>query len=55
MALLLFFACTDVVEAFAVVEDAVGLVSAMIVIFNLNVSFYDFDFLSGHNSKEKNH
>ena len=33
MALLLFFACTDVEEAFAVVEVAVGLVSAMIVNF----------------------
>jgi hypothetical protein len=34
MALLLFFACTDVLEAFAVVEVAVGLVSAMFVIFS---------------------
>ena len=43
MALLLFFACTDVEEAFAVVEVAVGLVSAMIVIFKfLNESFLRF-------------
>lgn len=42
MALLLFFACTDVV-AFAVVEVAVGLVSAMFVIFKfLNESFLRF-------------
>ena len=55
MALLLFFACTDV-EAFAVVEFAVGLVSAMIVILKFfDENFYVFDFLSGHNSKEKNH
>ena len=47
MALLLFFACTDVVEAFVVVEVAVGLVSAMFVIFKfLNESFYVFDFLA---------
>ena len=55
IALLLFFACTDV-EAFAVVEFAVGLVSAMIVILKFfDKNFYVFDFLSGHNSKEKNH
>lgn len=35
MALLLFFACTDVLEGFAVVEVAVGLVSAMFVIFSV--------------------
>ena len=56
MALLLFFACTGVLEALAVVVVAVGLVSAMLVIFKfLNESFTFLIFFSGHNSKEKNH
>ena len=56
MALLLFFACTEVLEALAVVVVAVGLVSAMLVIFKfLNESFTFLIFFSGHNSKEKNH
>lgn len=55
MALLLFLACTEVLEALAVVEVAVGLVSAMLVIFKFLNESFTFLIFSGHNSKEKNH
>ena len=53
MALLLFLACTEVLEALAVVEVAVGLVSAMLVIFKFLNESFTFLIFSGHNSKEK--